>query len=105
MTTIDVNSVLSQIRALSAQSAGSSKPAAAEPTSGFADLLKSSLANVNAAQGQSVRLQESFELGDPNTDIASVMLATSKAQVSFRSLVEVRNRLVSAYQDIMNMPL
>ena len=49
--------------------------------------------------------QRAFELGDSNTDLSSVMLATTKAQVSFRAMVEVRNRVISAYQDIMNMPL
>ena len=54
---------------------------------------------------QAADLQNKFQLGDPNTDLASVMLASSRAQVEFKGLVETRNRMVRAYQDIMNMPL
>jgi len=106
MNQIDVNGVLAQIRALSAQTAAQAQPAI--PQAGgnsFGSLLKDSIDRVNGAQSDASRQQRAFELGDPNTDLSSVMLATSKAQVSFRGMVEVRNRLVSAYQDIMNMPL
>lgn len=106
MNEINVNSVLAQIRALGAQAAQTrpaAKPVAA--TDNFGSLLKTSVDNVNNAQSDAARLQRAFELGDPNTDLSSVMLATSKAQVSFRGMVEVRNRMVAAYQDIMNMPL
>jgi flagellar hook-basal body complex protein FliE len=113
-TTIDVNSVLAQIRALSAQAQGSAAakapaaPAAAEAagaTGGFGALVGKSIDQVNSLQQQAAVQQNKFELGDPSTDLSSVMLATSKAQVSFRAMVEVRNRLVNAYQEIMNMPI
>jgi flagellar hook-basal body complex protein FliE len=106
MNEINVNSVLAQIRALSAQAAA--QPQQARPVAGgdaFGSLLKSAIDTVNTSQSEAVRQQRAFEMGDPNTDLSSVMLATSKAQVSFRGMVEVRNRLVAAYQDIMNMPL
>lgn len=109
MNATDVQQVLSQIRSLQAQAAG--RPAATEraaPATGagsFGALMKSALDNVNGTQATAQKLQESFERGDSSTDLASVMLASSKAQVSFKAVVEVRNRLVSAYQDIMNMPL
>lgn len=108
MNEIDVNSVLAQIRTLSAQAAGRPPAASAAPAAaggGFGKLLTESIDRVNGAQNEAARQQRAFELGDPNTDLSSVMLATSKAQVSFRGMVEVRNRLVSAYQEIMNMPL
>lgn len=102
-----VNSVLAQIRALSAQaSAQQQKPSAAPAASeGFGALMKDAVGRVNSAQGEAAQKQRAFELGDANTDLSSVMLATTKAQVSFRAMVEVRNRVISAYQDIMNMPL
>ena len=106
MSEINVNSVLAQIRAFGAQAATqvrSAQPAAGSDS--FGDLMKNSIDSVNSAQSEAARQQHYFELGDPNTDLSSVMLATSKAQVSFRGMVEVRNRLVSAYQDIMNMQL
>ena len=109
MNSIDVNRVLSQIRTLQGQAGNrpAGAPAAAEttPSNGFGALLKNSIDSVARAQNSVVDLQKKFELGDPNTDLASVMLATSKSQVSFKAMVEVRNRMVSAYQDIMNMPL
>jgi flagellar hook-basal body complex protein FliE len=109
MSQIDVNGVLAQIRALSAQAAAQQNKSAAVPAAagndGFGTLLRDSVDKVNNAQGEAARQQRAFEMGDANTDLSSVMLATTKAQVSFRSMVEVRNRLISAYQDIMNMPL
>ncbi|WP_293373520.1 flagellar hook-basal body complex protein FliE [Nevskia sp.] len=109
MNSIDVNRVLSQIRALQGQAgnrpAGAAPAADTTPSNGFGALLKNSIDSVAKAQNSAGDLQKKFELGDPNTDLASVMLATSKSQVSFKAMVEVRNRMVSAYQDIMNMPL
>jgi flagellar hook-basal body complex protein FliE len=102
-----VNSVLAQIRALSAQASAQPQKAAAAPAAseGFGTLMKDAIGKVNQAQGEAAQKQRAFELGDANTDLSSVMLATTKAQVSFRAMVEVRNRVISAYQDIMNMPL
>jgi flagellar hook-basal body complex protein FliE len=115
MSTIDVNSVLAQIRSLSTQvqapanaaksasAAGAAAPANA--AQGFGSLVGKAIDQVNSTQQTAATLQNKFELGDPSVELSSVMLATSKAQVEFRAMVEVRNRLVSAYQDIMNMPI
>ncbi|HZR35210.1 MAG TPA: flagellar hook-basal body complex protein FliE [Nevskia sp.] len=108
MSEIGVNSVLAQIRALSAQASQQPhKSTAAAPAdgAGFGALIKDAIGQVNQSQGEAALKQRAFELGDTNTDLSSVMLATTKAQVSFRAMVEVRNRVISAYQDIMNMPL
>lgn len=109
MSSLDVSQVLSQIRALQSQSAGLSKPVASAPAAQgaptFGRILESALDRVSLSQGAASTLQTRFELGDANTDLASVMLASSRAQVEFKGLVEVRNRMVRAYQDIMNMPL
>lgn len=119
MSSVDINSVLSQIRTLS-QQAGA-KPAgvsplrgdiastqgaeATQPGNGFSALVRAGINNVADAQNSASAQQRAFELGDPNTDLATVMVASAKAQVSFRAMVEVRNRVVSAYQEVMNMPL
>ena len=106
---MDVTRVLAQIRTL--QSQASFKPAAsaaaaqAAPQGGFDTLLKGAIDQVNQTQQTSAGLQTAFARGDREVDLSSVMLAGAKAQVEFRAMVEVRNRLVSAYQDIMNMPL
>ncbi|MGQ0501678.1 MAG: flagellar hook-basal body complex protein FliE [Panacagrimonas sp.] len=107
MNDIDVNRILSQIRSLQPQTANRVPPfkAPTEVSPGFGDMLTRSLDRVAATQGESARLQRSFELGEPGADLSRVMLASARAQVEFRGAVEVRNRLVAAYQDIMNMPI
>lgn len=69
----------------------------------FASVLKSSIDQVNKAQQQSQALTADFELGKPGVQLHDVMITMSKASVQFQQMVQVRNKLVSAYQDIMNM--
>ena len=71
----------------------------------FSNLLKTTIDSVNAAQKNSSEMKMKWQQGDPNTSIAEVMIASQKADVSFRAAAEVRNKLVTAYQDIMNMPV
>lgn len=71
----------------------------------FADLLKQAVDSVNETQAKSAALQTAYEMGDSSVDITQVMIQMQKASVSFEAMTQVRNRLVSAYQDIMNMPL
>jgi flagellar hook-basal body complex protein FliE len=112
MSQMQVDSVLAQIRALS-PSGGLQKPAGLAPPGApaaagapaFGELLRKSLDAVNSTQQSAGALADAFQRGDRNVDLASVMLETQKASVSFRALTEVRNRLVNVYQDIMNMPI
>ena len=67
---------------------------------GFGDMLKSAVDSVANTQQKSGELQRAFEMGDPEVEIQM-----QKASVSFEAMNQVRNRLVSAYQDIMNMPI
>jgi flagellar hook-basal body complex protein FliE len=71
----------------------------------FGDALGNALRKVNTLQGETRELQAAFERGDPKADLARVMVAAQASSVAFRATVEVRNRLVQAYQDVMNMPL
>lgn len=71
----------------------------------FSDALGNALKKVNTLQADSRGLQAAFERGDPSADLARVMVAAQASSVAFRATVEVRNRLVQAYQDVMNMPL
>ncbi|WNH50355.1 MULTISPECIES: flagellar hook-basal body complex protein FliE [Stenotrophomonas] len=71
----------------------------------FTDTLRGAIAGVNEAQQKSGALARAFELGEPGADLAKVMVASQQSQIAFRATVEVRNRLVQAYQDVMNMPL
>lgn len=111
MSEIDVRSVLSQIRALQGQVNTPAVPAKGIQTTSetsapnFGRVMEAALDRVSLTQSKAGELQNKFQLGDKNTDLASVMLASSRAQVEFKALVETRNRMVRAYQDIMNMPL
>lgn len=72
---------------------------------GFGEMLKQAVDSVAETQQKSGELQRAFEQGDPAVDITQVMIQMQKASVSFEAMNQVRNRLVSAYQDIMNMPI
>ena len=77
--------------------------AAAQPTpDNFAGALKSALDGVNASQSKAEGLSASYERGEV-TDVAKVMLARQEAGVAFEATLQVRNKLLSAYQDIMRM--
>jgi len=106
MNTIDVNGLLSQMRALTEQVRMQPRaPAIAETskTADFGSLLKKSIDGVSSSQNAASALADKFERGDPGTDIGSVMVALQRADLSFRAVTEVRNKLVDAYKDIMNM--
>ena len=106
MSTIDPNTLLVQMRAMAVQAQGIAPPTGADAAGGdFSALLKDALNQVNEYQQTSSGLAAQFERGDPSVDIAEVMVAMQKASVSFEAITQVRNRLVSAYQDIMNMPI
>jgi len=77
-------------------------PASNGPTGGFSDALKSALEGVNATQQNAEKLTTAFEKGEV-TDVAKVMLARQESSVAFEATLQVRNRLLAAYQDIMRM--
>ena len=70
---------------------------------GFADNFKTALQSVSKAQNESARLQTEVQKGNPNVSLEETMLAMQKAQVGFQATLHVRNRMVQAYSDIMNM--
>lgn len=84
--------------------AGAAKPADTPvPTGGgFADTLKSAVQDVNASQQRASDLAAAYERGEV-TDVAQVMLARQESSVAFEATLQVRNKLLSAYQDIMRM--
>lgn len=109
MSSIEINQMLTQLRALTAQVQGGAEmgAGAAAPAQGvdFSSLLKQSIDQVNSLQKNSGDMAEQFQLGNPDVDLTQVMVAMQKASVSFQAITQVRNKLVSAYQDIMNMPV
>ncbi len=97
--------ILERNQALKAGGAAASSPAAtaAQPTS-FADTLEGALKQVNTGQQEAGRLSEAYERGE-TVDIAKVMLARQQASVGFEATLQVRNKLLAAYKDIMSMPV
>jgi len=94
------SAALQQVRAASDAPAGQSP--ASTPAAGFADTLTNALRQVNAVQQRSSDMQVAYERGQV-TDIAEVMLARQEAGVAFEATLQVRNKLLTAYQDIMRM--
>jgi len=134
MSDMSIDQVLSQIRSLSAQAgpafnggsagplgqlrglAGAAAPGASGALgdigatagtsgTGFAQMLKQGIDAVNSTQQKADALSNAWERGVPGVDLARVMVETQKASVSFQALAQVRNRLISVYQDIMNMSI
>jgi flagellar hook-basal body complex protein FliE len=79
------------------------RPGAAGVESGFAANFKSALKEVSASQEAASNLQTQVQLGNPKVSLEETMLAMQKAQVGFQATLHVRNRMVQAYSDIMNM--
>lgn len=107
METKALDQVLTQLRTAAAR-AGLNNPLPATPgtttkPADFAVLLRSSLEHVNTRQQQAVQLARDFEFGTPGASLPEVAVAMQKASVTMQQAVQVRNRLVSAYNDIMNM--
>ena len=108
MNTISPEQLLSQIRAMGQGLQTPQPPTINTPESKGADfgqLLKTSLDSVNDAQMASREMKLDFEKNPSSQSLAQVMIASQKADLSFRAVTEVRNKLVTAYQDIMNMPV
>jgi flagellar hook-basal body complex protein FliE len=109
MSAMEINRVLEQIRALQAQTkvgqAQAAQPQQVNGPSEFANIMKQGLSAVSQTEQRANQLTEAFERGTPGVELPQVMLEVSKASVSLRAVSEVRNRLISAYQDIMNMQL
>lgn len=117
----DINSVLSEIRSMRSQMMQSQQAqqeqqikgtvdrvgetAKTDKQVGFGDMLRNAVDNVNELQQNAGDMRTAFEKGDPNVDITRVMVASQKASVSFDALMQVRNRVVKAYEDVKNMPV
>ena len=109
---VAINQVLTQMRSL-AEAAGPAGDttgagqanAATKTDTDFATVLRDSLSKVNELQQQSGELTAAYQRGDESVDLARVMVASEKAGLAFEAVTQTRNRLLSAYQDIMNMPV
>jgi flagellar hook-basal body complex protein FliE len=119
---IDINRLLGEMRSLKTQTQAFQRPAGLgdiapnsrlhnlpSPTANslpsFGDLMTKAISNVNEVQKTSSTMADAYEKGVAGVDITDVMIASQKASVSFQAMVQVRNKLVDAYKDVMNMPI
>lgn len=121
---VDINRLLVEMRSLKTQAQAFQRPEnlaakdvsqvtpggglkvdKAQELPSFGQMLEQAVNKVNDVQQASSATAKAYEMGDPNVDITDVMIASQKASVSFQSMVQVRNKLMDAYRDVMNMPV
>lgn len=101
---IDTSQLLTQMRAMAAAAQGQAPAVQNTPdNSGFGELLAKSINSVNELQKESGRLGDAFLSGDSGVSLAQVMIAKQKSSVAFEATVQMRNKLLSAYKEIMSM--
>ncbi|MGD8176776.1 flagellar hook-basal body complex protein FliE [Marinimicrobium sp. ARAG 43.8] len=118
---VDINRLLVEMRSLKAQTQAFQKPEGLNPEAtsresalrvgeardvpGFSEVMSQAINKVNDIQKASGDLQDAYERGEAGVDITDVMVASQKSSVAFQATLQVRNKLVEAYRDIMNMPI
>jgi len=104
MSSVEINQVLAQMRVMAAASTTSPAGLEVESASGdFGSLLNTAISEVSSTQTQAKELRNAFEAGDQNVELPEVMVALQKANISFQAMTQVRNKLLTAYQEVMNM--
>ncbi|HEY0064631.1 MAG TPA: flagellar hook-basal body complex protein FliE [Telluria sp.] len=104
-----IEAMMAQLKAAAAKPAGPTlAPGAVVAEKGaakvdFADALKNSISEVSEAQNKAGELGKAFTMGDDRVSLSDVMVSMQKASIGFQATVQVRNKLVSAYHEIMNM--
>ncbi|KFX70192.1 flagellar hook-basal body protein FliE [Pseudomonas taeanensis MS-3] len=105
---VQFNRLMLEMRSMQAEAMARQKPDVSTPEPGapnFSDMLGQAVNKVNETQQTSNQLATAFEMGQSGVDLSDVMIASQKASVSFQAMTQVRNKLVQAYQDIMQMPV
>jgi len=105
MDTKGIDQMLSLLQANSAAAGGrvAEAPRTAAAATDFAEVLQTSIAQVSQTQQQAEAMAASFAAGNGSENLHEVMIALQKANISFQEMIQVRNKLVSAYHDVMNM--
>ncbi|TAL63436.1 MAG: flagellar hook-basal body complex protein FliE [Legionella sp.] len=103
----DVNTVnlINQMRTMANEASGSSVEFGGKGVDSFNNVFRSVMTQINDLTQNADALKTRFELGDPNVSLGEVMIASQKSNLGFEAALRVRNRVVQAYQDIMNMPV
>ena len=101
------NHLLNQMAALESMAKGQTLhlEQKTDDSKSFSSLMQQAISQVNETQMRAADLARSFEMGESRVDLSEVMIAVQKSRVSFQALTEVRNNILSAYQEVMNMPV
>lgn len=104
---INNQSLVMQMKIMAAQARGEAESIinTTGNTQGFSDVFKSALNEVNQLQQNSAELKQKYTLGDPTVSLVDTMVASQKSSLAFEATLQVRNKLVQAYKDIMSMPI
>jgi flagellar hook-basal body complex protein FliE len=105
---IEFNRLMLEMRSMQTEAMARQKPAASVAEVGapnFSEMLGQAVNKVSETQQASNELAKAFEVGNSGIDLSDVMIASQKASVSMQAMTQVRNKLVQAYQDIMQMPV
>lgn len=104
MSDIAINQVIAQMRVMaSAAQSDTATPAAGSTGANFSALMQDSIEAVNGSMMEAKAKATAFESGDPQVSLVEVMVASQRAGLEFQAMTEVRNKLLSAYQEIMSM--
>ncbi len=105
MSDVAINQVIAQMRVMAsaAASEGNEATAAGANNANFAALMQDSIDAVNASMMEAKAKANAFESGDPAVSLTEVMVASQRASLEFQAITEVRNKLLSAYQEVMSM--
>jgi flagellar hook-basal body complex protein FliE len=105
MSDVAINQVLAQMRTMAAAAGTPTENVPDASTDGvrFASLMQDSIEDINASMMEAKAMATAFESGDPQMSIAEVMVASQRASLQFQAMTEVRNKLLTAYQEVMSM--
>lgn len=101
MSELAINQVLAQMRSMATQAGGES--AATAGGAEFSGFMQQSIDDVNQAMQASRAMSTAFEEGQPGVSLAELMVTAQKASLEFQALSEVRNKLLTAYREVMSM--
>ena len=99
------SNLIDEMKKMADQAGGNNSLVQGSSSGGFSQLLSKAIESVNQLQNEADRMSTAYELGDDKVDLAQVMLASQKADLSFQAMVQVRNKLISAYQEVMRMQI
>jgi len=105
MSNMEINSVLAQMRVMSVQAKSPVASIETAKPNEFSTMLSQSIADVNKTQQQAGALSTAFEKGETDASLAEVMVSLQKANLSFQTVLQTRNKLVDAYKDVMRMTM